>query len=193
MSLPKTAFTGEYTAQFTLTGSASNYSLAIASFSVNFVGTGAWSGFSTVFNQLPQNLVNFGGLDYQNLDPLGGNQYIDFETAKNGTIDAARMNVDLQDVFGTDTDFRIGSHGDIFSYTYGSPDGSCAALRDENGPGTRYSGPAISPCAITSRDKTLGTWTVGKATAPEIDVASLGSAMTLLLGGLAVIGGRRRS
>jgi hypothetical protein len=208
MTLPKTGFTGEYTAQITLEGSASNDSLQMLSFSVDFIGTGASKGFSVGVNALPFPLENYGGLDFQPQDPSLGNDYIDVLTAKNGSIDGARLNLDIQVANEPEVDFRIGSYGDKFGYTYGSPLGTCDDLRDEGGPKTNYSGGAISPCSIASRNKVTGSWTVSnsagvskatpanverRAVAPEIDVASMGGAMTLLLGGLAVVRGRRRS
>ena len=193
MTLPKTGFTGEYTAQITVEGSASNYSLQMLSYSFNFVGTGASQGFSVNVNALPFVLENYGGLDFQPQDPTVGNDYIDLLTEKNGSIIGARLNLDVQTPDEPEVDLRIGSYGDKFSYTYGSQLGGCSDLRDFGGPKTSYSGGEISPCSIASRNKITGAWSVAKpATAPEIDAASLGSAMTLLLGGLAVVRGRRR-
>jgi hypothetical protein len=193
MTLPKTAFTGQYTAQITLEGSASNYSLQMLSYSINFAGTGASQGYAVNVNTLPFPLENYGGLYFEPEDPTVGNDYIDLLTAKNGSITGARLNLDVQVAGEPEVDLRIGSYGDKFAYTYGSELGGCSDLRDETGPKTRYSGGEITPCAITSRNKTTGVWTVARATAPEIDVASIGSAMTLLLGGLAVARGGRRS
>jgi hypothetical protein len=69
--------------------------------------------------------------------------------------------------------------GDSISYTFANNEGGC----DTN------TGATINPCTLHVGNPTAGVWSVTQA--PEIDPASAGGGLALLLGGLAVMRGRR--
>ena len=74
----------------------------------------------------------------------------------------------------------IGPNGDSVSYTYAGVNGAC----------TQQGAAEPNPCTVVASSKSAGVWLVTQAA--EIDPASAASGLTLLLGGLTVLRGRRK-
>jgi hypothetical protein len=108
-----------------------------------------------------------------------------------GAITGATFNFIYTAYHGPGPDFsiNIGPNGDAFSeevYGLSIPIVSCSAVSDS--PQATYVGSAsASPCTMNLSNPTAGVWT-----APEIDTATAGCGLTLLLGGTAVLRGRRK-
>jgi hypothetical protein len=82
------------------------------------------------------------------------------------------------------------------SWVWSSSNGQCGnQFVPENMPGGGfiYNGAGISVCSLTATSSSPGSWTVAGASAPEIDPATAGSALTLLAGFAAMMRGRRRA
>ena len=75
----------------------------------------------------------------------------------------------------------IGPTGDSISYVYEGSNGPCTQQRSGGGP---------NPCTVVASSNSAGAWQVTRA--PEIDPASAATGLTLLLGGVAVLRGRRK-
>jgi hypothetical protein len=99
-------------------------------------------------------------------------------TTSGGRISGWSINIDFTDTPGTNTGTSL--------YAVISPRND-SFLQQTSGPGCAPDG---CPPESFSSDK-LGVWTTSTA-APEIDPASATSGLTLLLGGLAVLRGRRK-
>jgi hypothetical protein len=87
----------------------------------------------------------------------------------------------------------IGAHGDSLSYQWGN-EGSCLnqvpVYPPASGQGyAPYTGSPVNPCTVTVSNSSVGVWSAAEA--PEIDPASAVGGLTLLLGGVAVLRGRR--
>jgi hypothetical protein len=89
------------------------------------------------------------------------------------------------------TSIVIGPSGDSLDFTYIRQEVGCGTIANTFG-GTVYQGATINPCTLEVSNKTAGGWLVTTTQAPEIDPASAASGLTLLLGGLAVLRGRRK-
>lgn len=80
----------------------------------------------------------------------------------------------------------IGPGGDTVNYLWGSPVwGGCVNLA--NGGLTGSPPTSISPCSIVVSGDAQGVWTPVTEATPELDPGSTGSALLLLLGGIAVL------
>lgn len=100
-------------------------------------------------------------------------------TTSNGTITGANISYESGGYHSPTYGVDIGGNGGAdFSYSY--PYGCAFQLRS-----------CIFDMDVVS-GSSPGHWTVTTTTAPEIDPASAASALTLLLGGLLVLRGRRR-
>jgi hypothetical protein len=108
---------------------------------------------------------------------LGGGPYpiIELTTAQ-GVVTGAIVNWDNPAIGGSyiyDVSFSIGPQGDSYdNIVAGGPTGEC-----------------IPYCGVMESNSTPGTWQVVRT--PEIDPASAASGLTLLLGSIAVLRGRR--
>jgi hypothetical protein len=110
----------------------------------------------------------------------GSNGTVDLTTS-NGAVTGATMDVDFSSYHGPNMFLEIGPSGDSVSYTYAGVNGPCTSQGSGGGP---------NPCTVVASSKSAGVWQVTRA--PEIDPASAASGLTLLLGGLTVLSGRRK-
>jgi hypothetical protein len=108
-------------------------------------------------------------------------------TTTNGAVTGANIKFVEGPAKGPQSDFTIGANGDAFNF-YGIPSAfSCADTAD------KYAGSNLgAPCTMHVSNPTAGVWKVQSFNAPEIDANGMAGGLTLLLGGLAVIRGRRR-
>jgi hypothetical protein len=175
-------------ATLTYSGSLAQNDLVIDSYEVNLTANNGQT-FS-----LLNILQGFGGpltLDGTSAC-YGGPQSVCITlTASGNTVTGA--SIELRQTFSKPEDFdlSIGPNGDSFSYsTYGIGSDSILAGTDCRNPGgVTFVGPArASPCTMDVSNPTAGLWTVA---APEINPNSAPSALTLLLGGLVALRGRR--
>jgi hypothetical protein len=97
----------------------------------------------------------------------------------NGEITGATMDAFFFSYHGPSMYLVIGPSGDFVSYTYAGTNGPCTE-QGSNEP---------NPCTFGGSSMSAGVWQVTQA--PEIDPASTASGLTLLLGGVAVLRGRR--
>lgn len=187
--LPTSPFVGSMTASFTVDGSVSANNLTLAAFSVNFSGNDFIGGNRASFST--GELLN--APDAFATVPLGFNI-----TTSNGAITGATLNwSDLFDVYhGPSSIVNIGPNGDSLAYFYGTTDGGCQNFVGIAGtpgnpsvPTFSYTGPSVNPCSLEGSSKTAGSWIV--STVPEIDPASATGGVTLLIGGLMMLRGRR--
>lgn len=131
--------------------------------------------------------TQFGGLYLNSSNPEGGapgnSASFVFSTDATGVITGWNISV-VGGIFeGTNSPSwattAIGNAGDAFTTGFSTP--SCAAP------------PGVSiPCySVSESNAAGGSWQSTVARAPEIDPASAAGGLTLLLGGLAVLRGRR--
>jgi hypothetical protein len=182
-TLPTAPVLGAFTVSLTVDGSISANDLTLVSTAFNFNGSNGVANFSPSI-ELDAQVITFGGVDFS---VPGGDIIL---TSSNGAITGAT--VDLRN-----TPFRepsslidIGPTGDSFTYGYGGGLGGCQDLVLSGPNPVPYAGPAINPCSVSASNATPGAWLV-TTQAPEIDTRSAASGLTLLLGGLAVMRGRR--
>ena len=177
-SIASSPASGEITASFVLQGSIAANNLSLVSYNIDFTGSG---GFSDQFGQVPLSVVPGGVV-------LGaGTGEIQFITA-NGAIIGA--NVDLhspqQGVSITADQFVFGPGGDSYSYQFATPVlGGCENLL-EGGASVM----TVATCSVSVKSAAPGTWTA--VSAPELDPTSAAGGMSLLLGCMAVMLGRRK-
>jgi hypothetical protein len=110
--------------------------------------------------------------------PLGDGPYPSIAlTTANGVVTGAIVDWDKPAIGGSyifDISFSIGPHGDTYNnFAAGGPSGEC-----------------LPYCGVMESNSTPGVWEVVRA--PEIDPASAASGLTLLLGSIAVLRGRRK-
>lgn len=182
---PTTAFTGELFASITLDGSikANDLTLESSSFAV-----GGYTYVGDTKTSIWAPLTTGPGVSLGN----GPGNYIDIQEAGNsGQIDGAFAVINGFKFTGLNGPVTVVSEEDMISIgPYG------ASIWDEylNGApcGTVSAGRAVDPCTLTGMSNSMSTtWTVSTTRTPEIDPGSAASGLTLLLGGLAVLRGRR--
>jgi hypothetical protein len=146
----------------------------------------------------PSPLSNFTPSGSTQIDFCGaGDGCIDFTTS-HGAITGATIDITGANYHLPFDTLSIGPSGDSVSYLYATSNGGCQSVplvHGANGTGTMftYTGPTIRPCSVNAGSASAGTWTVtGALAAPEIDPASAAAGLTLLLGGMAVMRGRRQ-
>jgi hypothetical protein len=110
--------------------------------------------------------------------PLGDGPYPSIAlTTANGVVTGAIVDWDKPEIGGSyifDISFSIGPQGDTYNnFAAGGPAGECIPI-----------------CGVMESNSTPGVWEVVRA--PEIDPACTASGLTLLLGGIAVLRGRRK-
>jgi hypothetical protein len=193
-SLPTAGYTGTVSVEITLSGSLAANDLTLTSFKSNLAGT---DGTNVSLYVGPGPLSNFTPSGSTQIDFCGpGDGCIDFTTS-HGAITGATIGISGSTYHSAFDTLSIGPGGDSLSYLYGSVNGGCQSVplvHGTNSAGTvfTYSGPTIRPCSINAGSSAAGTWTVtGVLAAPEIDPASAAGGLTLLLGGIAVLRGRR--
>jgi hypothetical protein len=110
--------------------------------------------------------------------PLGDGPYPSIGlTTANGVVTGAVVDWDKPAIGGSyifDISFSIGPQGDTYNnFAAGGPAGECIPI-----------------CGVMESNSTPGVWEVVRA--PEIDPAPAAGGLTLLLGGIAVLRGRRK-
>jgi hypothetical protein len=182
--LPNLPFAGTFTASVMLSGSLSANDLELVSYGVSFSGSNGTS-FALGVDAGPAPVIPEG-------PPFcsAGGSCIGLTTV-NGAITGATIDFINNNSLGLESVATIGPTGDSFSYSYTTTNGGCEDMFYGNptGPGFYYPGKTINPCTVNVSDTKAGDWTVTRT--PEIDSASAAGAFTLLLGGLAVLRGRR--
>ncbi len=127
--------------------------------------------------------TQFGGAYLNSHNPFVDSMSFLFSTDANGVPTAWSIDVTGGPLSGTNApsfaSVTIDNSGDTFSTGFSSP--SCNAP-----PGVPV------PCYFVSENNAAaGDWKTAVAKAPEIDLASSANGLTILLAGLAVLGGRR--
>jgi hypothetical protein len=183
-TFPEAAFTGS------LSGSIS-YSASDGVADAEFLLTGA-NGTQLPFIDAPSPLINFGsGLI---CDSIGNCTNVQ---SSNGSPVSATVNIeDVNGREGAISKLNITPGSVSLSWVWSSSNGQCGnQFVPENMPGGGfiYNGAGISVCSLTATSSSPGSWTVAGASAPEIDPATAGSALTLLARFAAMMRGRRRA
>lgn len=160
-------FSGDLTGSITITnGDLTSLVFTIDNYTFNLLGLG---GFTTPLSPLP-------GYPDEWLFSPGGSLTV--------TGSGATLSFSLSPYHGSDVTVDVGPGGNTVEYLYGTTQGSC-----ENG----AMPPAGTPCELTASNFVPGTWKVSEAATPELDVTGAPGALLLLLGGIAVLRGRRRA
>lgn len=183
-TLPTNPFIGYLTASVTLSGPLGPTSLTLESWQVNLEGS---NGIDLSFMGAPEPvLVNccLSGSGFVGNNEIG-------ITTDDGAVTGATMGISVDPYHGNNAYISIGPSGDFFSYSYGTTQGACENLVPDYPGAPPYSGGTINPCSVQASNTLRGKWTV--TAAPEIDPGFAGSALTLLLGTLVVLQGRRRA
>lgn len=184
-TLPTAPVLGAYTVSLTVDGSVSANDLTLAAFSFNFNGSNGVANFSPVIAlDADAATFTFGSADFSG---PGGDIIL---TSSNGAITGATVDLRNTPFHESSSQIEIGPTGDSFAYGYAGGLGGCQDLVLSGPNPVPYAGPAINPCSVSASNKTPGAWLV-TTQAPEIDPASAAGGLTLLLGGLAVMRGRR--
>jgi hypothetical protein len=191
-NFPTSDFTGQLIASITLDGSVKAHDLSLVSYSFGVSGydyvDGVKTSASVGLTTGPAPYINVSSqTDF--CDLLG--DCIDITTSKHGRITGAVINISGSNYNSSADTISINSGGASIFNEY-EQNGTCQNQLPYGVPaGTPYTGPTINPC-ILSGSTQHGGWKVTTARAPEIDPASATSGLTLLLGGLAVLRGRRK-
>jgi hypothetical protein len=181
--LPTANFTGTLTASLTLTGSLSANDLTLVSYDINLNGRSNGTIFSlTNITAGPPDVIREPG------GPIfcGTTSCIDLTTS-HGAFTGATIDLTSFTYHSNFEHVVIGPTGDSFSFAFGNVNGGCESILPANN--APYMGPTINPCRADASNSKAGVWTVTRT--PEIDPASAVSGLTLLLGGVAVLRGRR--
>jgi hypothetical protein len=182
-NLPTAPVVGAFSGSIVVDGSISAHNLSLVDFDFIFTGS---NGTPFSVDAGPGQFAFFSGGGVKFTSPTGE---IDLTTS-NGAITGA--SVFLSDSFshGPTETLSLGAGGGSFTWEFGSTDGNCNNLKPQFAGGV-YTGNTINPCNLQVSGSS-GTWLVTTTAAPEIDPASAATGLTLLLGGLAVLRGRRR-
>ena len=186
-TLPTSPTIGAFTATLVVDGSLQANDLNLVSYSFSFIGSNRAGTIAPYLPAGPAPFTYFGGAP----DFCGGSGCIDLTTSKGGRITGATIGINAAIYNGSLDQIGIGPGGDSLSYVWGA-DGSCENhVNTTPGGGGIYMGGTINPCRVNVSNKEAGEWHVSTTQVPEIDPASAGGGLTLLLGGLAVLRGRR--
>jgi hypothetical protein len=179
LPLTSSPFVGQITGTLTVSGQPNGDNLALVSFDFELQGS---YGADIGLYPGPLPLTNF-------LTPgpneLCGDGCI-YLTVLNNSFVGATLDLSGDDYHEPQEYFGL----DSVSYLYAGTNGTCQSAGPENGNpdgSVTYEGPTIHNCIIDAGGSG-GHWTVK---APELDETSTLSALTLLLGSLAVLRGRR--
>jgi hypothetical protein len=123
----------------------------------------------SAFGNTPQSLTTY----------AGASGTIDLIESK-GAITGATMDITFSSYHSPTMYLTIGPTGDSFVYTYAGTNGPC----------TQQGADEPNPCTIGAYSDAAGVWQVSRV--PEIGPASVAGELTLVLGGVAVLRGRRR-
>jgi hypothetical protein len=180
--LPTAPVIGTFTGSIVVDGSIAAHNLNLVDFGFTFTGNNG-TPFSVDAEPGQFAFLSGGGVKFTS--PTGE---IDLTTS-HGAITGA--SVFLSDSFshGPSDTLSLGAGGGSFTWEFGSTGGNCDNLKPQFEGGV-YTGSTINPCSLQVSGSS-GAWLV-TTTAPEIDPASAASGLTLLLGGIAVLRGRRK-
>jgi hypothetical protein len=173
-----------FNAELTLSGSPAQNNLAIVSYDINVnTNNGNRFAFVNLGGGLPTAPI-VGGASCSSLtyETIGCIRL----TASGNTLSGANFNLQTDWAKAPNFQLNIGPGGDAFGYHVAA--GNCRAA---TGVYTiTYVGAAAnSPCTVNVSNSTAGAWRAESA--PEMDPASAASGLTLLLGCLLVLRGRR--
>jgi hypothetical protein len=168
-SFATTPFIGNITASLNLVGGDSLSGMVNV---MGYNGTSIDLGFDV-------NATNLGNASQPFSAFAGSSGTIDL-IKSNGAITGATIDVAFSSYHGSNMFLAIGPNGDSVSYTYAGVNGAC----------TQQGAAEPNPCTVVASSKSAGVWLVTQAA--EIDPASAASGLTLLLGGLTVLRGRRK-
>jgi hypothetical protein len=179
---------GAFDAQVTFSGSVDQNDLAIVSVHADFTG----------YNGNVFQFTNLGGGPNIFTTPQAGEQCQTESFSVSGCVNlttsgeavtGATFALSSDYIKGSNYKVIIGPNGDSFSYSYpNQPVQSCTPVF---GSGEAFTGSTTNPpCTVNVSNPTAGVWSV--ASAPEIDPKGMAGGLTLLLGSLAVLRGRRR-
>jgi hypothetical protein len=181
--------TATFDASVTFSGSLAQNDLVIDSYQINLTAN---NGASFEFQNLaPLQNSPFFAINGESecapggIDELGGCVTL---TTSGNTVTGATFNLRHDGYHESVPSFviTIGPNGDAFSDSYSGVLNVNCGLNGDNSQGT-FVGPASAfPCTMNVSNPTAGVWT-----APEIDPATATSGLALLLGGVAVLRGRR--
>jgi hypothetical protein len=117
-------------------------------------------------------------------------------TTSGDAVTGAAINLSTEANHGTNFDVTIGPSGDAFSYGVYGVDSISILGANDCSTQAFLAGPFVGPshiCDLNVSNPTAGVWTTVPPTpVPEIDPTSAGSGITLLLGSLLVLQGRRQ-
>jgi hypothetical protein len=191
-SLTAVPITGSIMATMVFYGPISN--LTLVSYNINLTGSdGVSAGLGNSYNAdsgYPNGEKPFNGAGTTTFG-INGEGLITANVAE-GNITSATLNLNTSNLKGggTNASANPSSASVEFNLNLGSL-GGCENLIPGFGyaPVSPYTGKTITGCHGGAGGP--GTWTVTKA--PEIDPATAASGLTLLLGGMAVLRGRKRA
>ncbi len=179
--------TATFDATITYSGSVAQNNLVIDSYQINVTAN---NGQNFELQEIGQGLYPTGSQC-----PGAGGQTgcLSLNTSGN-TVTGATITLDYKGAGGHTTffDVSIGPNGDAFSeMLWGNGAYGCS---NSNSQGAfNYVGPAsANPCTMNVSNPTAGVWTTAPVVpVPEIDPTSAASGLTLLLGSMLVLRGRR--
>jgi hypothetical protein len=179
--------TATFDASVTYSGSVAQNNLVIDSYQINLTAN---NGQNFELQNIGAPAFNLNGPSLCLLEGASGCVTL---TTSGNTVTGATINFFYNVYHDASFDLGIGPSGDAFSETaafggfYGCSNSGSGAFA--------YVGPAAaSPCSMNLSNPTAGVWTTASpapVAAPEIDSTSAASGLTLLLGGLLVLRGRR--
>jgi hypothetical protein len=183
-TFPEAAFTGSLSGFIT-------YSTSGGIADAEFTLAGA-NGTQLVFIDAPSPLTDYGNGGI--CDSFGNCTNVQ---SSNGSPVSATVNIaDVNGRGGAISQLNTTPGGVSLSWEWSSSNGGCGnQFLPENMPGGDfiYNGAGIPVCSLTATSSSPGSWTVAGVSAPEIDPATAGSALTLLAGFAAMMRGRRRA
>jgi hypothetical protein len=156
--------------------------------SLSVISNGAGESLSGVINLMGYNgtSINLGvdvsafGETPQLLTPYAGASGTINLIESKGAITGATMDITFSSYHEPTMYLTIGPTGDSFAYIYAGTNGPC----------TQQGSDEPNPCTISASSGSAGTWQVSRV--PEIAPESVASGLSLLLGGVAVLRGRRK-
>jgi len=178
--------TATFDATVTYSGSLAQHDLVVDSYEIDLIGNnGAKFEFQNLGGGIGSNNYTMNG-NSSCVASFGNSVGCVSLTTSGGAVTGATINLQAMEAHYENFDLSIGTHGDAFSYAvYGGGAFGCSGDNDYQA--TFVGAHAANPCTINVSDRAAGAWT----RAPELDPASAGGGLTLLLGSLLVLGARR--
>lgn len=183
VSLP---FAGVIDGSITISGQPDTPSLTLVSYNFSLLGK---DGADIPLYAAPAPLVS--GFGPPNSFCGDGDGCIDLTLLDNSVV-GATLDLSNSTYNASSSQFVIGPSGDSVLYLAQLPPGGGCEDASATGSATgyTYTGPTIPDCTIVASNSDPGRWTVEKA--PEFAGEGAPAALTLLLGGLAVLSSRRK-